>query len=106
MTAVQPDAVPPDLAWIVAAIRSHESALRAMGVLSLEVFGSVVHGDNTDNSDIDLLVEVERPAGLLRFAHIENHLSGLLGHPVDLIPKTALRPELRERVLAEARRVI
>jgi uncharacterized protein len=97
---------PPTASALAALIDAHESELRAMGVLSLALFGSVLHGDARPGSDVDLLVELERPAGLLKFARVENYLADILGCAVDLIPKSALRPQLRERVLLEAERVL
>jgi uncharacterized protein len=66
------------------------------------VFGSVATGTEHVGSDIDLLFDMSTPMGLMELGALERRLSDLLGAPVDLIPAAALRPDLRDRVLAEA----
>ena len=73
------------------------------GVISLGVFGSYVRGEQTPDSDLDLLVEFD-PAvrfGLLTYCELENTLSDRLAVKVDLVMKTALRPRIGERILQE-----
>jgi len=66
------------------------------------VFGSVVHGDDADNSDLDLLVEPTFETTLLDIAKIQNQLQTLLGVPVDVLTPRALPKNFRDRVLLEA----
>ena len=70
----------------------------------LALFGSVLHGDERPDSDIDLLVEFEPEArvGLIGLASIQLELSQLLGRPVDLRTASELSRYFRDRVLAEA----
>lgn len=68
---------------------------RRFGVARLDVFGSAV-GDDFDptNSDIDFLVEFELPARMSRFDAyfgLKESLEALLGYPVDLVERSALR---------------
>ena len=70
-------------------------------VKSLGVFGSFVKGEQTENSDLDLLVEFNETPGLLRFIAMENYLSDLLGVKVDLVMKDALKSAIGKRILAE-----
>ncbi len=72
------------------------------GVTSLSLFGSVARGDPTPDSDVDLLVEFERPIGLLRFVGLKLRLEEILGRSVDLVEPDALHPRLRDRILSEA----
>jgi uncharacterized protein len=72
------------------------------GMYDLAVFGSVVHGVADEHSDVDVLVSLEQPLGLLRLIHAENYLTELIGTAVDLVPRNEIRPELRERILDEA----
>lgn len=75
---------------------------RRHGVISVRVFGSVVRGEDTPASDIDLLVSMGPtvspwfPAGLAR------ELEALLGHEVDIVTEKGLNPLLRDQVLAVA----
>jgi uncharacterized protein len=84
-------------------LRAHERELRErFHVRSLALFGSSARGAVGPASDVDLLVEFDRPIGLLHLSATALRLEGLLGRPVDLVPRRALRPELRGSVLAEA----
>jgi len=72
------------------------------GVTSIRVFGSVVRGEETGDSDIDILVTTGPntspwfPAGLIL------DLESLLGRPIDIVTESGLNPLLREEVLSEA----
>lgn len=72
-------------------------------ITQLGIFGSHVRGEQTDNSDIDILVEFapDISFGLVTFCNLENQLSELLGARVDLVMKDALKPHIGEQVLKE-----
>ncbi|MEM9538846.1 MAG: nucleotidyltransferase family protein [Cyanobacteria bacterium P01_E01_bin.42] len=72
-------------------------------VRQLGIFGSFVRGEQTDRSDIDLLVEFDPDVrfGLLTFCQIENELGELLDRQVDLVMKDGLKPRIGERILQE-----
>jgi hypothetical protein len=73
------------------------------GVESLAVFGSVARGDADASSDVDLLVRFRgEPPGLFEYVRLERHLSELLDRSVDLVMESALKPRLRDRILAES----
>jgi hypothetical protein len=76
--------------------------LREYGVSALYVFGSVVRGHATEESDVDLLVEFARPIGLIGFIGLQRRLAVALGHPVDLVTPAGLKPQLKARILREA----
>jgi len=72
------------------------------GVISLGVFGSYVRGEQTPDSDLDLLVEFDhRPLTLLQFIALEYELSDELHIKVDLVEKSVLKPKIGERILQE-----
>ena len=83
---------------LVALCRQHR-------VLRLEAFGSVLRDDFRDDSDVDLLVEFEADAeiGFLALGALKRALEGLLGRPVDLVPRGGLKPVIRDEVLRTAR---
>ena len=87
-------------------LRRHAREVRDLidqaGGSNVRVFGSVATGAERAGSDIDLLFDMGAPMGLMELGTLERRLSVLLGAPVDLIPAAALRPDLRDRVLAEA----
>jgi uncharacterized protein len=87
---------------ILALLKSRKRALKKFGVASISVFGSVARNHIRKNSDVDLLVEFERPIGLFEFARLKLHLEEVLGRRVDLVTPDALREELREQILQEA----
>ena len=93
-----------DINVILSKLREIEPRLRdEFGVSGLWVFGSYVRGDQRRESDVDVLVEFDRPGmTLFKFIDIELTLSEHLGLKVDLVQRRALRPALRPSVLAEA----
>lgn len=69
------------------------------------VFGSVLHGTDQDDSDLDLLVDALPGATLFDLGDLQVELEDLLGVPVDLLTPGDLPPKFRARVLAEAQPV-
>ena len=70
-------------------------------VESLGVFGSYLRHEQGPNSDLDLLVTFSEPPTLLQFVRLKNEISDLLGIPVDLVMRSALKPRIGEEVLRE-----
>ncbi|MDE2852821.1 MAG: nucleotidyltransferase domain-containing protein [Chloroflexota bacterium] len=68
----------------------------------ISVFGSVARGDSQFNSDIDFLVDFEEGYRLTDHIRLLQGLRELLPCSVDVVDRRALRPEIRENVLAEA----
>jgi predicted nucleotidyltransferase len=71
-----------------------------LGVLRLGVFGSVARGEQRADSDLDLLVELDRKT-FDRYMDLKVFLEDILSAHVDLVLHDRLRPELKERILAE-----
>jgi predicted nucleotidyltransferase len=73
------------------------------GVVDIGVFGSYVRGEQRPDSDIDILIELERPPriSLLGPVDLQYHLSGLLGADVDVAIKKNLRKRIGRRILSE-----
>lgn len=70
-------------------------------VEDLGVFGSFARGDNTQASDVDILVRFSQPLGFFKFIELENYLTKLLGRKVDLVTEKALKPAIKSDVLRE-----
>jgi hypothetical protein len=88
---------------ILATIEKQKSVLaNEFGVRSLALFGSFARQTATRQSDVDILVEFNRPVGLFEFARLKIYLEKKLGREVDLVTPEALRPEMREAILREA----
>ena len=75
------------------------------GVKSLSLFGSVARNESTSASDVDLLVEFNRPVGYFGLFALQDYLENLLGCSVDLGTFDSLKPYMRERVMGELIRV-
>ncbi len=76
--------------------------LAELGIRSLDIFGSVARGEAAPGSDVDLLVEFDRPIGLFHFFRAQRRLEQILGCRVDLVMRDAVRPQLRDRIFREA----
>lgn len=72
------------------------------GVKSLLLFGSVARDEATTNSDVDLLVEFDRPVGYFGLFALQDYLETLLGCPVDLGTANSLKPSIRDQIMGEA----
>lgn len=72
------------------------------GARSVRVFGSVARGDAREDSDIDLLVDLEPGRSLLDLIAIKQDLEDALKAPVDVVTEASLSPYLRQQVLEEA----
>ena len=84
-------------------IAAHRDELKAMGVASLSLFGSLVRGEASEMSDVDLLVEFDRPIGLFHLLEVQYRLEDILGaRRVDLVPRSSVHPALAETIFAEA----
>lgn len=84
-------------------LRQHQPLLaERFGVRSLALFGSVARNEATAGSDVDILVEFERPVGLFELFAFQDELEVILDRHVDVGTAQSLKPRIRERVLAEA----
>ncbi len=72
------------------------------GAYNVRVFGSVARGEADEQSDIDLLVNMEKGRSLLDLAGLLIELEEMLGHDVDVVTEKGLRERIREHVLKEA----
>ena len=61
-----------------------------------------MRGEERRDSDVDILVDFEEPVSIFGFLEVKDYLETLLGQPVDLVMRRALKPQLRDRILAEA----
>ena len=88
---------------IYAALRAALPELRRQWpIRSLAMFGSMARGDAGVSSDVDMLVEFERPVTLSQFLALEAALSEMAGRSVDLVSRPSLKPFMGERILREA----
>lgn len=87
----------------------HRAAIRAVVAAhrgsNPRVFGSVLHGDDIEGSDLDLLVDPEEGMSLFDIGAIRWKLHDLLGISVDVVSPRALPDSFRDEVLATAKPV-
>jgi len=69
------------------------------GVSKIGIFGSYSRGEETKNSDIDVLVEFKKPVNLFEFSRLKLFLSDFLGIHVDLVTPGALKPLIKDKIL-------
>ena len=84
------------------AVRAAATRFRAANP---RVFGSVLHGNDLDGSDLDLLVDALPGATLFDLGGLQIELEEILGVPVDLLTPDDIPLRFRDQVLAEARAV-
>lgn len=87
-------------------LRRNRSALLAVaarhGAKNLRVFGSVARGEETSESDVDIVADLPSGIGLFELGAFERELSDILRTNVDLAPSAGLRPRVRVEVDTEA----
>ena len=91
------------------ALQTHREAIRRIAlshrVTNVRVFGSVVHGGDSEGSDLDLLVEPTKETTMMDIAKIQWELAQLVPVAVDVLTPHALPAKFRAQVLLEAQSV-
>jgi predicted nucleotidyltransferase len=91
----------PTLEDILATLRQQHALLsRRYPIQRLALFGSWARGEAREDSDVDVMVEVDPSIGL-RFVELGEELERALGRPVDLVSRRAIKPSLWERIASE-----
>jgi hypothetical protein len=90
----------------LAELREYRGQIEAIaaqhGVVVIRVFGSVARGDAGEQSDVDLLVELEQGRGLFDLGAFLTEVQELVGESVDVVTPKGLRSRIRDRVMREA----
>jgi predicted nucleotidyltransferase len=74
--------------------------LKEFDVVTAGVFGSYARGEETPESDVDILVDFSKPVGLLNVVRLERTISEILKKPVDLVTRASLSPYLKNDVIS------
>jgi uncharacterized protein len=92
------------LARSLETLRDHADQLRGLGVSHAAVFGSVARGEAGVDSDIDVLIQLDRqrPMGVFEYARLKLYLDELLGGRSDVVNRETLKPLLRASILRDA----
>ena len=85
-------------------LRRCEPALRGRGIKHAALFGSVARGDNSSNSDIDIMVEFDPDARITVFDYVDikEYIAGLFDQPVDVVSNEGFKPYIRRNAMADA----
>lgn len=70
-------------------------------VTRLGIFGSYARGEQTPESDLDILIDYEQAPTLFQLVELRDYLSKQVGLKVDLVTKNGLKPRMQARVLSE-----
>ncbi|WP_199184017.1 helix-turn-helix domain-containing protein [Cryobacterium sp. Y57] len=79
------------------------SRLAELGASNVRVFRSVARGDDTANSDVHLLVDLDVGVGLFGLARLQSESERILGVPVVIVPADSLKPRIAHKVMTESR---
>ncbi|MDR4498503.1 MAG: nucleotidyltransferase family protein [Candidatus Scalindua sp.] len=83
-------------------IQQHREELKKnYAVKEIGIFGSCARGEQNEKSDIDILIELEKPVGFVKFLKLEKYLSLLLEAKVEIVTKKALKPYIGRQILRE-----
>jgi uncharacterized protein len=84
-------------------LKSNESTLRdKFKAVKFYLFGSYARGEQTAESDIDLLVETDKSMDMFEFVNLKYYLEELFGKNVDLGTPTSIKSFVKDRILKEA----
>ena len=87
-------------------LAAHRAAVlgtaQRFGARNVRVFGSIARGEDTEGSDVDLLVDVPRGTTLLDMVRLQRAIEQELGVCVDVLTASDFPPSMRERVVREA----
>lgn len=85
-------------------LQSHRAELRQRGVQHAAIFGSVARGEARDDSDVDILIDLDpaRSMGLFEYASLKCYVNELFQEAVDVVNRKTLKPLLRDAILREA----
>lgn len=74
---------------------------QAYQVTELGIFGSYARQEQTEASDVDVLIDYDQAPTLFKLIELRDYLSEVLEMKVDVVTKNGLKPRIRERVLSE-----
>ena len=92
---------------VIELLKRNEGPIRARGVTRLALFGSLARGDTRDESDIDVVVDIEpgRKFSLIDLASLRVYLCDVSGCEADVVVRDDLRANFREEIEHESVRV-
>jgi predicted nucleotidyltransferase len=85
---------------VIATLKAHQSELMAIGILHAGLFGSVARGEQTVDSDIDILVDIDydKIKGIYAFVAVQEEITSLFPGSVDVVSKGGIKDRFRSRI--------
>jgi len=80
--------------------------LKSAGATRAAIFGSYARGEETPESDVDILVDLPRSLSLLGFVGLKFHLEEILDKKVDVVEYDAIKPVIRDSILASQLQIL
>ena len=80
--------------------------LKSAGATRAALFGSYARGEETPKSDVDILVDLPRSLSLLGFVGLKFHLEEILDKKVDVVEYDAIKPVIRDSILASQLQIL
>ena len=74
---------------------------RRFGVSKIGIFGSYASGKANNHSDIDILVDIERPSGIFELMELQDYLAKLLGRKIDITTSGSLKQLIKKEILSQ-----
>ncbi|WP_204305169.1 nucleotidyltransferase family protein [Desulfurobacterium thermolithotrophum] len=95
--------LPREAMDVVSLLRKNKSYIKSkFHVKRIGIFGSFVRNEQTNSSDIDVLVEFEKGyKDFFNYMRLKHYLESLFKREVDLVIENAVKPQLRKRILNE-----
>ena len=92
------------LSKAIGILRTHESELRRLGVAHAAIFGSVARGEERIDSDVDVLVDLdrERQIGVFEYSRLKIYVNELFDGSGDVVNRKTLKPLLRDSILRDS----
>ncbi len=75
---------------------------KLFNVENIGVFGSYAEGEESDDSDIDILIDLSEPLGW-KFFDLKDYLEQQLGRRVDLVTRKALKKQLKDKIVSQTK---
>ncbi len=93
-----------ELNAVIDALKAHRDVLATKGVVHASVFGSTARGQQTADSDVDILIDLDesRTINVFDYASIKDEIKQIVGGRVDVVTREGLKKALREQVEKEA----